>query len=168
MVVTGSWPLMHQVAVGKNYEPNSFGGPVQTDAEYYKGVSVTVARVTILSNSGLGDDFKQAETSIDSSLPMHNKDLWTILFRSLAQVSRQDIIDRSIGHFSKADTDFGKRIKEGSRNKTTFSRLPNCNTLIITFFTFLTFFCSNVQGKRSLAQHAHRPQTEHYAIMHLF
>jgi catalase len=32
---------------------------------------------------------------------------------SLAQVSRDDIIERSIGHFRRADAEFGRRVAEG-------------------------------------------------------
>ena len=32
---------------------------------------------------------------------------------SLAQVSRDDIIERSIGHFRRADETFGQRIADG-------------------------------------------------------
>jgi catalase len=32
---------------------------------------------------------------------------------SLAQVSREDIIERPVGHFTKADAEFGRRIAEG-------------------------------------------------------
>jgi len=36
---------------------------------------------------------------------------------SLAQVSRQDIIDRSIEHFRKTDSEYGRRVAEAVARK---------------------------------------------------
>ena len=36
---------------------------------------------------------------------------------SLAQVGRQDIIDRSIEHFRKADSEYGRRVAEAVARK---------------------------------------------------
>jgi catalase len=102
-------PSGHQ----KNYEPNSFGGPVQTNNEHYNGIQLSGLTGHYPQQQRQTDDFMQAGDLYRLQARDAQQRLVDNIVASLAQVSRQDIIDRSIGHFSKADTDFGKRITEG-------------------------------------------------------
>jgi catalase len=97
----------------KNYEPNSFGGPVQSNVEHYKGIPVSGITGHYSQDQRRGDDFKQAGDLYRLQTPDAQQRLVDNIVGSLGQVSRQDIIDRSISHFSKADKDFGNRVKEG-------------------------------------------------------
>jgi catalase len=59
------------------------------------------------------DDFKQAGDLYRLQPKDAQQRLVDNIAGSLAQVSREDIIARSIEHFRKADADFGRRIAEG-------------------------------------------------------
>ncbi len=101
----------------KNYEPNSFGGPTQTDTEHYKGVPVTGVTGHYPQQQRQGNDFQQAGDLYRLQVPDAQQRLVDNIVASLAQVSRQDIIDRSVSHFAKADEEFGKRVGEGVAKK---------------------------------------------------
>jgi len=97
----------------KNYEPNSYGAPGQTGAAYDLGYDVTGS----VGPHGLvrhaeDNDFVQAGAlySVMSEEERHR--LVGNIAGSLAQVSRQDVIDRSIDHFASAHADLGRRIAE--------------------------------------------------------
>jgi catalase len=97
----------------KNYEPNSFNGPVQTSEELYKGFSVAGVSGHYPQVPREVDDFAQAGALYRLQPEDAKKRLVDNIAGSLAQVSRQDIIDRSVAHFRKADADFGKRVADG-------------------------------------------------------
>ena len=59
------------------------------------------------------DDFKQAGDLYRLQPKDAQQRLVDNIAGSLAQVSREDIIERSVGHFTKADAEFGRRIAEG-------------------------------------------------------
>ncbi len=59
------------------------------------------------------DDFKQAGDLYRLQPADAQQRLVNNIAGSLAQVSREDIIERSIGHFRKADAEFGRRIADG-------------------------------------------------------
>ncbi|HXI01602.1 MAG TPA: catalase [Candidatus Saccharimonadales bacterium] len=97
----------------KNYEPNSHDGPAQSGAPYDLGYSVSGA----VGPQGLikhaeDDDYVQAGALYRVMKEDEKKRLIGNIAGSLAQVSRQDVIDRSIEHFTKADADYGKRLRE--------------------------------------------------------
>jgi catalase len=58
------------------------------------------------------DDFKQAGDLYRLQPKDAQQRLVDNLAGSLAQVSREDIITRSIEHFRKADAEFGRRVAE--------------------------------------------------------
>ena len=97
----------------KNYEPNSFNGPVQTNDPEYKGLDVTGASGHYPQVVRQVDDFMQAGDLYRLQPNDAQQRLVDNIAGSLAQVSREDIIERSIGHFEKADKEFGRRIREG-------------------------------------------------------
>ena len=97
-----------------NYEPNSFGGPAQTDEPLYAG----------LETGGLSgsydpvirdvDDFAQAGDLYRLMPAGEQQRLVDAIAGSLSQVQRtpigDGIVGRSIGHFRRADPDYGSRI----------------------------------------------------------
>jgi catalase len=97
----------------KNYEPNSFSGPVQTNAEVYPGLAVHASSGHFPQVPREVDDFKQAGDLYRLQPKEAQQRLVDNIAGSLAQVSREDIIARSIDHFLKADADFGRRVAEG-------------------------------------------------------
>jgi catalase len=97
----------------RNYEPNSFDGPMQTNEEVYKGLMVTGVSGHYPQVPRDVDDFKQAGDLYRLQPAEAQQRLVDNIAGSLAQVSREDIIERSIAHFRNADATFGQRIADG-------------------------------------------------------
>ena len=97
----------------KNYEPNSFDGPVQSNRELYAGIGVSGACGHYLQVPREVDDFKQPGDLYRLMPKDAQQRLVDNIAGSLVQVSREDIITRSISLFTKADAEFGRRITEG-------------------------------------------------------
>lgn len=97
----------------KNYEPNSFNGPVQTNEEVYPGLDVSGVTGHYPQTPREVDDFAQAGDLYRLQPADAQQRLVDNIAGSLSQVSRQDIIDRAIGHFRKADPQLGQRIADG-------------------------------------------------------
>jgi len=96
---------------GKNYEPNSFGGPVQTGAPLYSALSVDgPAAAYPAVHFADGDDFSQAGDLYRMIDEDAKQRLVNAIAGSLSGVSQQYIIDRAVGHFSSADPDYGARV----------------------------------------------------------
>ncbi|SFB93021.1 catalase [Streptomyces aidingensis] len=96
----------------KNYEPNSFGGPFQTGAALWTGTEVGGVTGTHAAPAHAeDDDFVQAGM-LYRLMPEEEKErLIENLAGSLSQVSREDIIDRAIANFRRADENYGKRLE---------------------------------------------------------
>ena len=99
----------------KNYEPNSFDGPRQTDEALYAGLRRARAGTGHYAQvrHAEDDDFVQAGDALPPDAGGGAQRLVDNIAGSLAQVSRDDIIERSIGHFRRADETFGQRIADG-------------------------------------------------------
>jgi catalase len=97
----------------KNYEPNSFDGPVQADEAHYKGLDASGASGHYAQVPREVDDFKQAGDLYRLQPKDAQQRLVDNIVGSLGQVSRDDIIERSLAHFQKADVEFGRRLAEG-------------------------------------------------------
>jgi catalase len=97
----------------KNYEPNSFNGPVQTHEELYAPLPLTGATGHFTQAPREVDDFKQAGDLYRLQPKDAQQRLVDNIAGSLAQVSREDIIARSVEHFTRADAEFGRRILDG-------------------------------------------------------
>ena len=97
----------------KNYEPNSFDGPVETGRELYSGLPVSGLTGHYPQVPREVDDFKQAGDLYRLQPADAQQRLIDNIAGSLAQVSRDDIIARSIEHFGKADAEFGRRVADG-------------------------------------------------------
>ncbi|WP_110946222.1 catalase [Streptomyces avicenniae] len=96
----------------KNYEPNSFGGPAQTDRPLWEPTpvqGVTGDHVTPLHAED--DDFVQAGNLYRLMSEDEKDRLIENLAGSIAAVSRDDIAERAIENFRKADEDYGKRLQ---------------------------------------------------------
>ncbi|RKN08968.1 catalase [Streptomyces radicis] len=96
----------------KNYEPNSFGGPVQTDRPLWEPVAVTGYTGDHVAPSHAEDnDFVQAGNLYRLMSDDEKDRLIENLAGFIAQVSRDDIAERAIENFRKADEDYGKRLQ---------------------------------------------------------
>ncbi|WP_328689813.1 catalase [Streptomyces caniferus] len=96
----------------KNYEPNSFGGPVQTGRPLWQPAAVngTTGEHEAPSHAE-DDDFVQAGTLYRLMAEDEKERLIDNLAGFISQVSRDDIAQRAIENFRKADADYGKRLE---------------------------------------------------------
>jgi len=95
----------------KNYEPNSFEGPVQSDAPLYAGLPVAgLSGSTSPSRHSEDDDFVQAGELYRLMGDAERERLVRRIGGSLAQVDLPEIVSRSIEHFRNADPDYGNRV----------------------------------------------------------
>ncbi len=97
----------------KNYEPNSFGGPAQTEEAPGVGVSVSGMTGTYTPVRHAEDnDFVQAGNLYRVMTPAERERLVANIAGSLAQVRSEETITRCISYFRKADEEYGARIAE--------------------------------------------------------
>ncbi|WP_326598910.1 catalase [Streptomyces sp. NBC_01803] len=95
----------------KNYEPNSFGGPVQTDRPLWEAVPVTGYTGDHEAPSHTEDnDFVQAGYLYRLMTDEEKDRLIENLAGFIAKVSRDDIAERAVENFREADEDYGKRL----------------------------------------------------------
>ncbi len=97
----------------KNYEPNSFDGPAETGEPYDLAYAVSgTIGPTPHPRHAEDDDFVQAGALYRVMKEDARKRLVENIAASLAQVSRPEVIERSIEHFSKADADYGRGLAD--------------------------------------------------------
>jgi len=98
----------------KTYEPNSDEGtPFETGEPLYNGFEVSgVTGAHLPVKHREDDDFSQAGALYRLMSEEEKKRLIDNIASSLAQVSRQDVVERSIAHFRNADPDYGRRLTE--------------------------------------------------------
>lgn len=95
----------------KNYEPNSFDGPVQTDRPLYAPIPSDGPSGSYEPDQhGSDDDFVQAGNLFRLMPPDEQERLVNRIAGGLAQVSKHDIVERSVAHFSAADPAYGSRV----------------------------------------------------------
>lgn len=99
-------------ASDKNYEPNSFGGPVQTDASMCAPLEAAGFSGPYPWDDRESDDFAQAGALYRLMDEQAKARLVANIAKSLSQVSRDDIAERSVAHFRKADAEYGERVSE--------------------------------------------------------
>jgi len=97
----------------KNYEPNSFDGPVETGEALYGPLGVDGPSGTYGWDHHEGDDFAQAGQLYRLLSEQAKVRLVDNIASGLAQVSKNDIIERSMKSFAAADRDFGTRLEVG-------------------------------------------------------
>jgi catalase len=97
----------------KNYEPNSYQGPAETGERYDHAQAVSGATGPApQAKHREDDDFSQAGALYRVMREAERKRLVDNIAGSLSQVSRADVIERSIAHFRKADPEYGKRVAD--------------------------------------------------------
>jgi catalase len=94
----------------KNYEPNSYGGPAQSDEALYGPLAVSGTSGSFEWESREGDNFSQAGALYRLQDPEAQRRLVENIASSLALVSKEEVIERSIAHFRAADAEYGERI----------------------------------------------------------
>jgi catalase len=95
----------------KNYEPNSFGGPCQTGEPLWAPIEVggrTGNHAPVHHRDD--NDFVQAGHLYRLMSDEERQRLIANIAASLAQVSREDIIERSVANFLKADPNYGEQV----------------------------------------------------------
>jgi catalase len=95
----------------KNYEPNSFGGPQQTGKPLWAPIEVA----GLTGNHAPvhypeDNDFVQAGDLYRLMSEKAKERLIANIAASLSKVSRQEIVERSIGHFRQADQEYGDQV----------------------------------------------------------
>jgi len=104
----------------KNYEPNSFNGPVQTGKPLWAPVEVAGMTGNHAPVHHRDDnDFVQAGDLYRLMSEPEKQRLVGNIAASLSQVSRKEIIDRSIANFRSADREYGDRVAEAVANRRT-------------------------------------------------
>ncbi len=96
-----------------NYEPNSRGGPQQSGAPYDFALPLsgaTGAQPHPVHREN--DDFTQAGLLVRVMSPDARARLLANLAGSLAQVSRPEVIARSVSYFEQADAELGRALRE--------------------------------------------------------
>ncbi|MGW8948842.1 catalase [Streptomyces sp. NPDC055709] len=97
----------------KNYEPNSYSGPAQTDAALSAPLAVQGHTGTHAAPQHTkDDDFYQAGELYRLMSADEKSRLVANIAGGLSQVSRDDVIEKNLAHFHAADPDYGKRVEE--------------------------------------------------------
>ena len=97
----------------KNYEPNSASGPQQSGDAYDHGLALSgVTGPQQRARHAEDDDFVQAGALYRVMTEDGRRRLIANIAGSLAQVTRPDVVERSIGHFRRADPGYGQRLAD--------------------------------------------------------
>ncbi len=100
----------------KNYEPNSYDGPVETGQPLSAPLAVHGHTGTHEAPAHTkDDDFFQAGELFRLMSEDEKQRLVANIAGGLSQVSRDDIIEKNLAHFAAADADYGKRVEEAVR-----------------------------------------------------
>nr|WP_211340602.1 catalase KatA [Mesobacillus subterraneus] len=94
-----------------NYEPNSFGGP--TEVQEHKQASFPVSGVAENVAYDHNDHYTQAGDLYRLMNEEERERLVANIVAAMKPVQRDDIKLRQIGHFYKADPEYGTRIAQG-------------------------------------------------------
>ena len=95
----------------KNYEPNSFDGPAQTNEPHSAPLEISgLSGASPTMPHAEDNDFVQAGDLYRLVSEDEKQRLVANIASGLSAVSRPDIIARSIAHFRNADPDYGDRI----------------------------------------------------------
>ncbi|MGW3287193.1 catalase [Streptomyces sp. NPDC001002] len=100
----------------KNYEPNSYDGPVETGRPLSAPLAVTGYTGTHEApRHTKDDDFFQAGELYRLMSQDERSRLVANIAGGLSQVSRDDVIDKNLAHFHAADPEYGRRVEEAVR-----------------------------------------------------
>jgi catalase len=101
----------------KNYEPNSFDGPVQTGQPLWAPIEVGGLTGNHPPDNHRDDnDFVQAGDLYRLMSEAEKKRLVSNIAASLSRVSKKDIIERAIANFRSADSEYGERVARAMRD----------------------------------------------------
>ncbi|WP_030018769.1 catalase [Streptomyces monomycini] len=96
----------------KNYEPNSYSGPAQSDQPLSAPFALTGHTGTHAAPAHTkDDDFFQAGELYRLMSEDEKNRLVANIAGGLAQVSRDDVIEKNLAHFHAADPEYGKRVE---------------------------------------------------------
>jgi catalase len=96
----------------KSYEPNSYDGPAESGEPLYTGIEVSgTTGATSRPGHAEDADFVQAGQLYRLMQEAERERLVRRIGGSLGQVSRDDVIERSIGYFRSADPEYGARVE---------------------------------------------------------
>jgi len=96
--------------LAKNYEPNSYDGPAETGEALYAPLASDGASGSYEWHDRDGDDFAQAGALYRVIDEEARTRLVANIAVSLAQVSKDEIVERSVAHFRAADAEYGERV----------------------------------------------------------
>ncbi|MFF0288066.1 catalase [Streptomyces sp. NPDC005262] len=97
----------------KNYEPNSYAGPAQTEAALSAPLAVHGWTGTHAAPAHTkDDDFFQAGELYRLMSEDERSRLVANIAGGLSQVTRDDVIEKNLAHFHAADAEYGKRVEE--------------------------------------------------------
>lgn len=97
----------------KNYEPNGYEGPTQTDEPLYGGFDVSgTTGTTPNARHDEDDDFVQAGNLYRLMGADEQDRLIANLAGSLSAVSRDEVVRAAVEHFRRADAGLGARLTE--------------------------------------------------------
>lgn len=95
----------------KNYEPNTFGGPVQTNEPHSAPLEMHgLSGASPWQRHAEDNDFVQAGNLYRLMSEDEKNRLVENLAVAISAVTRDDIIERSISHFRNADAGYGERV----------------------------------------------------------
>ncbi|MGW1306892.1 catalase-related domain-containing protein, partial [Streptomyces sp. NPDC002514] len=104
----------------KNYEPNSFGGPAQTDRPLWQSTAVSGGTGTHEAPAHAeDDDFVQAGNLYRLMSEAEQERLIDNLANAIGGVSadRDDIVRRAVDNFRQADSDLGSRLEAAVKER---------------------------------------------------
>ncbi|MFG2193487.1 catalase [Streptomyces sp. NPDC048639] len=100
----------------KNYEPNSHRGPAQTDQALSAPLPVSGWTGTHEAPAHTKDDhFFQAGELYRLMTEEAKQRLVATIAGGLAQVGRDDVVEKNLAHFHAADAEYGKRVEAAVR-----------------------------------------------------
>ncbi|MCI3238494.1 catalase [Streptomyces spinosisporus] len=100
----------------KNYEPNSYDGPVETGRPLAAPLPVTGHTGTHEAPLHTkDDDFVQAGELYRLMSAEERSRLVANIAGGLAQVTRDDVVRKNLAHFHAADPEYGRRVEEAVR-----------------------------------------------------
>ncbi|MGW2657135.1 catalase [Streptomyces sp. NPDC001478] len=100
----------------KNYEPNSYAGPAQTDTPHSAPLAVHGWTGTHAAPAHTkDDDFFQAGELYRLMSDDEKARLIANIASGLSQVTRDDVIEKNLAHFHAADPEYGTRVEEAVR-----------------------------------------------------
>ncbi|AEW97135.1 MULTISPECIES: catalase [Streptomycetaceae] len=112
----GLMALNPQGRGAKNYEPNSYDGPVETGRPLFAPLEVSGHTGTHATPQHTkDDDFFQAGELYRLMSAEERSRLVANIAGSLAQVTRDDVIEANLAHFHAADPEYGKRVEAAVR-----------------------------------------------------